>query len=298
MDLKRRRVHAYQTTFLGLSSVLLAAALAAMPGSTALAAEVALKQPSSPEFQRLPQDLPDVQFGKAAAVCGQAILKSVGPAAFSKGLKSLGLPEGAKVIKISQKGNTGLELITQLNNRESTSTDLDVFEAARFVTRLAKLVPATSLFGTIGTPALYCLQAAWYVDQQLGIKAGTWLRMAIQEHNRPAITRWATHRKGVLVYLSVHFTDPGKSAEGFGFKGAKGSGWAEESHPFSHPSHGRVSNGQVTYPFNHACGNRKQHESDVEFWIYTTSGARSHSVVAHLKCGDRTVEILEAPDGR
>jgi hypothetical protein len=277
--------------FLWLGSVLLAGALVAVPGSTALADEVAPKQPSSLESQRLPQDLPDVQFGRAAAVCGQAILEAVGPAAFSKGLKGLGLPEGAKVVKVSQKGNTGLELIAQLSNRESIRTDLDVFESARFATRLAKLVPATALFGTIGTAGLYCLQAAWYIDQKLGIATGTWLRMAMNEHNRPAITRWATHPKGKLVYLSVDFTDPGKNAKGFGFKGAKGSGWAEENHPFSHPSYGRVSNGQVTYPFNHACGTARQRESDVKFWIYTKSGARSHSVVAHLKCGDRTVEI-------
>ncbi|WP_405634294.1 hypothetical protein OHB53_09080 [Streptomyces sp. NBC_00056] len=277
---------------LELGSALLAAVLTAIPGSTTIAAEVAPKQPSSPDSQRLLQDLPNVQFGKAAAVCGQAILKAVGPAAFIKGLKGLGLEEGAKVIEISQKGETGLELITQLNNRETTHIDLDVFEAARFVTRLAKLVPASSLFGAIGTPGLYCLQAAWYIDQQLGIKAGTWLRMAIQEHNRPTITRWATHKKGRLVYLTVHFADPGKNAKGFGFKGVRGSGWAEENHSFSHPLYGRVSDGQVTYPFNHACGTARQRESDVKFWINTKSGTRSRSVVAHLKCGDRTVEIL------
>ncbi|MER5471825.1 hypothetical protein [Streptomyces sp. NPDC002685] len=277
--------------FLGVGSVLLAAALMAIPGSTALAAEVIPQRPSSSEIQRFPQDLPDVQFGKAAAVCGKAILKDVGPAAFSRGLRGLDLPEGAKVVKIFQKGNTGLELIAQLSNGKSTSVELDVFEAARFVTRLAKLVPASSLFGAIGTPALYCLQAAWYIDQQLGIKAGTWLRMALQERNRPAITRWETHRKGALVYLGVHYSDPGKNAEGFGFKGVKGSGWAEETHSFSHPSYGRVRNGQVTYPFNHACGTAQQHESDVEFWIYTKSGQRSHPVVAHLECGDRSVEV-------
>ncbi|MER7195788.1 hypothetical protein [Streptomyces flaveolus] len=276
---------------LGLGSVLLAAALT-VPGSPALATEGAPKRHGAPELQRLPQDLPDVQFGKAATVCGQAILEAVGPTAFSKGLKGLGLPEGAKVIKISQRGNTGLEIIAQLSTREIIRTDLDVFEAARFITRLAKLVPAASLFGEIGTPALYCLQAAWYVDQQLGVKVGTWLRMALQERNRPSITSWATHRKGVLVYLSVHFSDPGKNADGFGFKGIKGSGWAEENHPFSHPSYGRVSDGQVTYPFNHACGTSKQHESDVEFWINMKSGARSYPVFAHLKCGDKTVEIF------
>ncbi|WP_329595932.1 hypothetical protein OG195_45030 (plasmid) [Streptomyces sp. NBC_01362] len=277
---------------LGLGSALLSATLTAAPGSTTLAAEIATHQASSPEFQQLPRDLPDAQFGKAAAVCGQAILTAVGPTAFSKGLKGLGLPKEANIIKISQKGNTGIEIIAQRSDRESISTDLDTFEAARFVTRLATLVPATSLFGKIGTPALYCLQAAWYIDQQFGIKAGTWLRMAIQEHNRPAITRWTTRRKGVLVYLSVHFTDPGKNAEGFGFKGDKGSGWAEENHPFSHPSYGRVSNRKVTYPFNHACDTAKQRESDVKFWIYTKSGARSHPVVAHLKCANRTVEVF------
>jgi hypothetical protein len=100
----------------------------------------------------------------------------------------------------------------------------------------------------------------------------------------PEITGTSTYVEGVLVYLSVSFSDSDDNAEGFGFRGAKGSGWGEESHPFSDPSYGRVYPGGVDYPFNHACGTANQYESDVEFWIYDADGNRSQSVVVHLSC--------------
>lgn len=96
----------------------------------------------------------------------------------------------------------------------------------------------------------------------------------------PWIDATSTYREGPLVYARVQYSG---GATGFGFRGAGGAGWAEESHPFTDPSYGRVSAGQVDYPFNLACGESGQYESDVEFWVYGDAG-RSAPVLIHLSC--------------
>jgi hypothetical protein len=91
-------------------------------------------------------------------------------------------------------------------------------------------------------------------------------------------------RGGELIYVGWSFTDPDNDAAGFGFRGAKGSGWGEETHPFSDPSYGIVSNNRVDYPFNHRCGTTSEYESDVEAWIYDAQGHKSQPVITHLSC--------------
>jgi len=100
----------------------------------------------------------------------------------------------------------------------------------------------------------------------------------------PVITSVGTYTKGVLVYFDIHYADPGNDAEGFGFVGVNGSGWAEENHPFSSPSYGIVGPDSIAYPFNEACGTAQQYDSYVEAWIYDTAGDRSKPVVIHLVC--------------
>jgi hypothetical protein len=100
----------------------------------------------------------------------------------------------------------------------------------------------------------------------------------------PKIVRFETFREGVLVFFRLFFTDPSTTAVGFGFKGTNGSTWAEENHPFTSPSYGRVFPGIVEYPFNHLCGQPGQYESDVEAWIYDNAGRRTPSVTIHLAC--------------
>lgn len=97
----------------------------------------------------------------------------------------------------------------------------------------------------------------------------------------------STYQEGVLVFFRLHF-DEG-SAVGFGFRGANGAGWGEESHLFTSPSYGRYSPGQIDYPFNHACGTPDQYESDVEAWIFDGAGKRSESVIIHLACNGAVV---------
>lgn len=100
----------------------------------------------------------------------------------------------------------------------------------------------------------------------------------------PIITSVGTYTQGVYVYFDIHYADPGNDAEGFGFVGANGSGWAEENHPFTSPSYGIVGPDSIAYPFNQLCGTAQQYDSYVEAWIYDTAGDRSAPVVIHLVC--------------
>jgi len=100
----------------------------------------------------------------------------------------------------------------------------------------------------------------------------------------PVITSVGTYTQGVLVYFDIHYADPGNDAEGFGFVGVNGSGWAEENHPFTSPSYGIVGPDSIAYPFNEACGTAQQYDSYVQAWIYDTAGDRSTPVVIHLVC--------------
>jgi hypothetical protein len=100
----------------------------------------------------------------------------------------------------------------------------------------------------------------------------------------PQITGTSHYVEGQLVYARISYTDEDGNAAGFGFRGVNGAGWAPEQHPFSSPSYGRVSSDHVDYPFNHACGQPNEYESDVEFYIYDSGGRKSNAVTMHLSC--------------
>ena len=100
----------------------------------------------------------------------------------------------------------------------------------------------------------------------------------------PEITSVRTYTQGVLVYFDIQYADPGHNAEGFGFVGVNGAGWAEENHPFTSPSYGIVGTDSISYPFNEGCGTAQQYDSYVQAWIYDTAGDRSKPVVIHLVC--------------
>src|SRR5664280_2820851 len=108
----------------------------------------------------------------------------------------------------------------------------------------------------------------------------------------PHITGYTTYTQGVMVILSVTYTG---TADGFGFKGINGSGWAEENHPLSSPSYGHVSPGKIEYPFNHACGTSNAYQSDVAFWVYT--GAARNETTAHLACSGQSTDNDGATTG-
>jgi hypothetical protein len=100
----------------------------------------------------------------------------------------------------------------------------------------------------------------------------------------PVITGYSTYQEGVLVYLSIRYADADGDAAGWGFRGANGSGWGQEDRSFSNPTYDRLSPGRIDYPFNHACGESRQFESDVEAWVYDSEGRESSHIVAHLAC--------------
>ncbi|HEX3924045.1 MAG TPA: hypothetical protein VHY31_17300 [Streptosporangiaceae bacterium] len=62
-----------------------------------------------------------------------------------------------------------------------------------------------------------------------------------------------TYTNGVEVWFSIVYSDSANDAEGFGFVGVNGSGWAQEQHPFSSPSYGIVGPDGIAYPFNLGC---------------------------------------------
>ncbi len=100
----------------------------------------------------------------------------------------------------------------------------------------------------------------------------------------PQITSVGTYRRGIWVYFDVHYAAPGQGVEGFGFMGVNGSRWVEEIYPFSSPHRGIVGPDSVAYPLNLGCGTARQHQAEVEAWIYDTVAIRSQPAVIHLAC--------------
>lgn len=101
----------------------------------------------------------------------------------------------------------------------------------------------------------------------------------------PQIASVSTYTNGVEVYFLIDYTDANNDAEGFGFVGINGSGWAEEQHPFSSPSYGIVGHDSIAYPFNLGCGTANQvPQSYVKAWIYDTAGADSSPADIKLVC--------------
>ena len=100
----------------------------------------------------------------------------------------------------------------------------------------------------------------------------------------PQITGVATYQQGVWVYFDVHYADPGKDAQGFGFMGVNGRRWVEESYPFSAPNQGVVGPDSVAYPLDLECGTAGQHGAEIEVWVYDATEASSQPVLFQMTC--------------
>ena len=116
---------------------------------------------------------------------------------------------------------------------------------------------------------------------------------AFQQTAGLEIVQTETFREGELVFFRVFFHNPDSDNDvnnnpvAFAFVGVNGSGWAQEYHPFSSPSYGRVflgHPGRLEYPFNHLCDTGPQSESDVAVWIYDRAGRQSQPKTIHLAC--------------
>lgn len=134
------------------------------------------------------------------------------------------------------------------------------------------------------SPAVSGMGIATVSERESGWPGEPLVEPAQPSNEPPEIVQVGTYQQGMYVYFSLLYKDSNGNAEGFGFRGTRGSGWAEESHPFSNPSYGRVYPGRVDYPFNLECGTAYEYESDVEAWIYDTAGLQSRPVVIHLTC--------------
>lgn len=100
----------------------------------------------------------------------------------------------------------------------------------------------------------------------------------------PQITSVGTYQQGTWVYFEIQYADPGHDAQGFAFLGVDGSGWVEHSYPFPGPGSVVIGPDSIAYPLDLGCGTPRQHDADIEVWIYDTAGARSQPGQIHLAC--------------
>ena len=66
--------------------------------------------------------------------------------------------------------------------------------------------------------------------------------------------------------------------------GINGSRWVEATYPFSGPDQGIAGPDSIAYPLDLGCGTARQHEAEVEVWIYDTAGESSQPAVIQLAC--------------
>jgi hypothetical protein len=123
------------------------------------------------------QEQSGAPLAEEAAICTSAIFESVPEQTLADGLESL-VPDdwdaqGVKDFwKAEEKDDALLDVLAQLGNDERVHGP---FEIASLIPQLAEIVPRDELFGTLGTPASQCEQAAADLDQEQGVDSGTWL---------------------------------------------------------------------------------------------------------------------------
>ncbi|GHE95376.1 hypothetical protein E5082_22745 [Streptomyces griseoluteus] len=126
------------------------------------------------------QGLPDEPLPKAAEICTNAVFDSVSDDTLNRDLKSV-VPakwksEGVNDFwKSDASGDDSLDVLVQLLNEESVNARLKI---KLLIPKLADAVPASELFETLATPGLHCLRVALQLDQDSGVKSGSWVKMA------------------------------------------------------------------------------------------------------------------------
>lgn len=82
-------------------------------------------------------------------------------------------PEGVKDFwKSKEKSDILLDVLAELQNNQRVHAPIDI---APLITELAKVVPRSDLWSTIGSRASYCQSTAVYLDEDYGVAVGTWL---------------------------------------------------------------------------------------------------------------------------
>jgi hypothetical protein len=122
--------------------------------------------------------------------------------------KVLHLPKAAKAYKIYTTGSDYARLEYELNHKQYLSTP---FSASRVLYDVLGLIPRTSLFWSIGTPATSCLEAAVVWDLQTGAKVGTQIRNDLKKYlprllpaTPTGLTVRADPRNGTVLLLTWH----------------------------------------------------------------------------------------------
>ncbi|WP_329327649.1 hypothetical protein [Streptomyces luteogriseus] len=140
-----------------------------------------------------PPELPKVQWAEAAKVCSDAILIALGKEVLAESLKAdqranprnpLVPAKTVRVLKIISATADTMRVVIELEDGVTTEV---AFDAARAVAAWLKTFEKTpagelsrlALAGKLLTPALYCTQAAWVIDQQLAIRIGAQIRQAL-----------------------------------------------------------------------------------------------------------------------
>jgi hypothetical protein len=186
--------------------------------------------------------------------------------------------------------STGL-LIAALSGPQKLPILLELYKFCNFGPAAVRFICLTvaSAIVIVGAPAL----AHQLTVEDMGY--GVYITVSLTNTSKfsitpqpaipaPYITQVTTYTQGVFVYFKITYADPGNNAGGFGFVGVNGSGWAEETHPFSSPSYGIVGTDSIAYPFNEECGTAQAYDSYVQAWIYNTAGEQSQPVTIHLVC--------------
>jgi|UniRef100_A0AAU3HYK2 hypothetical protein len=123
------------------------------------------------------QGRPEDPLGKAAETCTNAIFESSAGNELPQELKDLvpgsWRPEGVKDFwKSKEKSDILLDVLAELQNNQRVHAPIDI---APLITELAKVVPRSDLWSTIGSRASYCQSTAVYLDEDYGVAVGTWL---------------------------------------------------------------------------------------------------------------------------
>jgi hypothetical protein len=192
---------------------------------------------------------------------------------------------------IALDDNSTGQLIAALNGPQKLPILLELYKFCNFGPAAVRFICLTiaSAIVIVGGPAL----AHQLTVEDMGY--GVYITVSLTNASKfsvtpqpaipaPYITQVTTYTQGVFVYFKITYADPGNNAEGFGFVGVNGSGWAEETHPFSSPSYGIVGTDSIAYPFNQECGTTQQYDSYVQAWIYNTAGEQSQPATIHLVC--------------
>jgi len=158
---------------------------------------------------------PDVPFEEAVTVCVGAVLVQFRDALVDETIGGI-VPEGDTVKGVVEVRLEADEILLEIE-RDGVTLE-HPFELARLVTGIAGAIGGSGeLFDLIGTPALYCLQAAFVVNQRLAEVVAGWLQAAWVEANYAGSWTGSVTQQDIGASYPVSVTiEPGQAGEQIG----------------------------------------------------------------------------------